>query len=55
VSGGVVPRIRNLGIKGGEWSASRLGRFSRGDRASGTHWTGWVGPTAGLDTISVNV
>jgi hypothetical protein len=26
-------------------------RFSPGERALGTHWTGdWVGPRAGLDT-----
>jgi hypothetical protein len=37
---------------GGEWPASRLGRFTPGDRAPGTHWIGgWVGPTAGLDNV----
>jgi hypothetical protein len=34
-------------LVGGEWSASRLGRFT-----PGTHWTrGWVGPRAGLDDM----
>jgi len=35
----------------GEWSASRPGRFTRRERAPGTHWLGgWVGSRAGLDT-----
>jgi hypothetical protein len=30
-------------LAGGEWSASRLGRFIPGKRAPGTHWAGgWV-------------
>jgi hypothetical protein len=36
-------------LVGGEWSASHPGRFTHGERAPGTHWTGgWVGPSAGL-------
>jgi hypothetical protein len=36
-------------LDGGEWSASRPGRFIRVERAPGTHSTGiWVGPRAGL-------
>jgi hypothetical protein len=36
----------------GEWSASRLGRFTPGERAHGTHWIrGWVDPRAGLDDV----
>jgi hypothetical protein len=32
-------------LDGGEWSASRSGRFTPRERASGTHWIGgWVGP-----------
>jgi len=32
-------------LHGGEWSASRPGRFTPEERASGTHWIGgWVGP-----------
>jgi hypothetical protein len=34
----------------GEWSVSRPGRFTPGERAPGTHWIGgWVGPRANLD------
>jgi hypothetical protein len=34
-------------LVGGEWSASRSGRFT-----PGTHWTGdWEGPSAGLDDV----
>jgi hypothetical protein len=36
----------------GEWSASRPGRFTPGERAPGTHWIGgWVGPRTGLDDV----
>jgi hypothetical protein len=49
-----APRVRilNLGIRRGEWSASRPGRsLAKGERTPGTHCTGgWVGPRAGLDT-----
>jgi hypothetical protein len=34
-------------LDGGEWSASRPGRF--------TPWRGWVGPRAGLDTSRISV
>jgi hypothetical protein len=34
-------------LGGGEWSASRLGRFT-----ASTHWIeGWVGPRTGLDNV----
>jgi hypothetical protein len=37
-------------LDGGEWSASRPGRFKARERAPGTHWIwGWVGSRAGLD------
>jgi hypothetical protein len=37
-------------LDGGEWSASRTGRFTPRKRAPGTHWIGgWVGPRAVLD------
>jgi hypothetical protein len=37
-------------LVGGEWSASRPGRFTPGERASGTHWIGgWVDPRARLN------
>jgi hypothetical protein len=39
-------------LVGGEWSASRPGRFTPGDRAPGTHWIGdWMGPRAGPDDV----
>jgi hypothetical protein len=39
-------------LVGGEWSASRPGRFTSRERALGTHLTGgWVGPRAGLDEV----
>jgi hypothetical protein len=37
-------------LVGGEWSVPRPCRFTPGERALGTHWTGgWVEPRAGLD------
>jgi hypothetical protein len=34
-------------LYGGEWLASRPGRFTPRERAPGTHWIGgWVGPRA---------
>jgi hypothetical protein len=39
-------------LYGGEWSASRPGRFTLSERAPGTHWIGgWVGPRAILDAV----
>jgi hypothetical protein len=39
-------------LAGGEWSVSRPGRFTPGERAPGTHWIGgWVGHRAGLDDV----
>jgi hypothetical protein len=39
-------------LAGGEWSASRPGCFTSGERAPGTHWIGgWVDPRAGLDDV----
>jgi hypothetical protein len=36
----------------GEWSASRLGRFTPGEIGPGTHRIeGWVGPRGGLDAV----
>jgi hypothetical protein len=40
-------------VDGGEWSALCPGRFTPKERPPGTHWLGgWVGPRAGLDTVS---
>jgi hypothetical protein len=42
-SGGIAPRILTSALEGGEWSASRRGRFTPRKRAPGTHWIGgWV-------------
>jgi hypothetical protein len=39
-------------LVGGEWWPSRPGRFTPGERASGTHWLGgWVDLRAGLDDL----
>jgi hypothetical protein len=39
-------------LDGGEWSASRPGRFTPRERAPGTRWIGgWVGPRAVLDAV----
>jgi hypothetical protein len=39
-------------LGGGEWSASRPGRFITGERAPCTHCIGgWAGPRAGLDDV----
>jgi hypothetical protein len=39
-------------LVGGEWSASRPGCITRGERAPGTHWIGgWVDPRTGLDDV----
>jgi hypothetical protein len=41
-------------LVGGEWSASRPGRFIPGERAPGTHWIGgWVDPRSGLDDAEI--
>jgi hypothetical protein len=39
-------------LDGGEWSASRPGRFTCRERAPGTHWIGgWMGLRAVLDAV----
>jgi hypothetical protein len=39
-------------LTGGEWSASRTGRFTPRENAPGTHSIGgWVGPRTGLDDV----
>jgi len=39
-------------LDGGEWSASRPGRFTLREGAPGTHWIGgWMGSRAGLDAM----
>jgi hypothetical protein len=44
--------MKTSALDGGEWSASRPGRFTPRERNPGTHWLrGWVGPSAVLDTV----
>jgi hypothetical protein len=41
-----------LALVGGEWSTSRPGRFTPGERGPGTHWIGgWVDLRAGPDDL----
>jgi hypothetical protein len=53
--GGVVVKIHiflTSALVGGEWSASRPGRFTYRERAPGTHWIrGWVAPRGSLDEM----
>jgi hypothetical protein len=42
-SGSIAPSFLALAFAGGEWSASRPGRFTPGERAKSTHWIGgWL-------------
>jgi hypothetical protein len=54
-NGGVEVEIHiylTSALVGGEWSASRPGRFPPGESAPGTHWIrGWVDPRTGLDDV----
>jgi hypothetical protein len=51
-SGGMPSHYLTSALDAGEWSASRTGRFTPRERASGTHWIGgWVGPRAVLDAV----
>jgi hypothetical protein len=48
----MVPLFFTSPLDVGEWSASRLGRFTPGERAPGTLWIGGrVGFRAGLDVV----
>ena len=47
-----APLILTPALIGGKRSASRLGRFTHGERAPATLWIGgWVGPRASLDIL----
>jgi hypothetical protein len=37
-SGGIAPHIVTLALDGGDWSASRPGRFIPREKDRGTHW-----------------
>jgi hypothetical protein len=46
----IGPLFLTSALDGGEWSSSRPGCFTPGERTAGVHWIGgWVGPRAGLD------
>jgi hypothetical protein len=48
----IEPYFLTSALDGGEWSVSRTGRFTPGERARGTHWIGgWMGPRGGLDAV----
>jgi hypothetical protein len=40
-----------LALGSRERAVSRTRHFTFGERAPGTHWFGWVGPTAGIDAV----
>jgi hypothetical protein len=51
-SGCIDPHVLSSALAGGEWSTSRPGRFTPGERAPGTHWIGGcVDPRAGLNDL----
>jgi hypothetical protein len=51
-SGDIAPHIVTSALEGGEWSASRPGRFTLRERSPVTHWVGgWVSPRAGLAAV----
>jgi hypothetical protein len=49
---GIGPPLLTSALDGGDWSASRPGRFTPGDRVPGMYWIeGLVGPRTGLDDV----
>jgi hypothetical protein len=51
-SGCIDPLFLTSALVGREWSTSRPGRFTPGERHPGTHWIGdWVDLRAGLDDL----
>jgi hypothetical protein len=51
-SGGTAQTFLTSVLDRGEWSASCPGRFTQGEIAPVSHWTGdWVGPRASLDAV----
>jgi hypothetical protein len=55
-SGCIDPLFLISALDWGEWSASRPGRYTPGERASSTHWIGgWVVPRAGLDDVESTI
>jgi hypothetical protein len=50
--GGIPPPFLTLALVGGDWSASRTGRFTPEERTPVTNGIGsWVGPRAGLNAV----
>lgn len=48
-----APPFSTSALNRGKWTVSRHHCFSPRERAHGTQWAGgWVGPTAGLDTMA---
>jgi len=50
--GGTPPRPPTSTLIWSQWSPSRPVCPTSKERALGTHWTGWVGPRSGLDTVA---
>jgi hypothetical protein len=51
-SGGIARPFLTSAVDRGELSASRKGRFTSEERASGTHWMGgWVGFSGDLNAV----
>lgn len=51
-SGCTAPPFLTSALDGVEWAASRLCRFTPGERVLGIHLVeGWVGPKADLDDV----
>jgi hypothetical protein len=51
-SEGITPRILTSALDGGEWSASRPGRFTSGEATTDAHWMGGcLDNRAGLDAV----
>jgi len=49
----IAPRILDLGSRWRRVVSFTSGRLTPSERTPGTHWIGgWVGPRAGLDTVS---
>jgi hypothetical protein len=51
-SGGIDPLILDPALDGGEWSASRPGRFTLKEKAPDTHWMG--GPQSWFGRVGEN-
>jgi hypothetical protein len=48
----IIPPFLTLALDGIEWSASRPGRSTPREIATGIHWIGgWVGPRSGVDVV----